>query len=142
MTINLVDFIAFLVANIVNITMVILFICRTQKLEKAEYILGLIVVAMVLPLFFIIGFNFLKHREWSFYILPIFLILFLLVELYLDYIKKIDFRNSALVWPYIVLYYLSLMGMIGYTFLVNKTFGFITLATYFLNLGATWYAHK
>jgi hypothetical protein len=139
---NTIDFIAFIAANIVNITMVILFICRTKKLEKAEYFLGLIVVAMILPLAYIVIVNFLQNREWPFYILPISLILFLLVELYLDYIKKIDFRNSTLIWPYIVLYYLGLMGMIGYTFLANKTFGFITLGTYFINLFATWYAHK
>ena len=142
MNINTIDLIAFFVANIVNIVMIVLFICRARKQEKAEYVLGLIVVSMALPLFYIIIFNFLQNREWPFYILPISLILFLLVELYLDYIKKINFRNSSLIWPYIVLYYLGLMGMIGYTFLVNKTFGFITLVTYFLNLFATWYAHK
>jgi hypothetical protein len=45
------------------------------------------------------------------------------------------------VWPYISMYYLGLMAMIGYAFLVGRIWGFVTLATYFVNLWATWYAH-
>jgi hypothetical protein len=32
------------------------------------------------------------------------------------------------------------MGMIGYAFIVGKPFGFVTLATYFANLAATFYS--
>jgi hypothetical protein len=33
------------------------------------------------------------------------------------------------------------MGMIGYTFVFGKLFGFITLATYFINLASTAYSY-
>ncbi len=69
------------------------------------------------------------------------LILFFAIELLFDYILKLDFRNTALLWPYIVVYYLALMGMIGYSFSIGRPYGFITLGTYFLGLLATWYGH-
>jgi len=54
---------------------------------------------------------------------------------------SLPFRSSRLLGPYLLLYYLSPMGMIGYAFLVSEAYGFITLATYFLNLLATWYSY-
>ncbi|MCX6035832.1 MAG: hypothetical protein NTV38_12785 [Chloroflexi bacterium] len=35
------------------------------------------------------------------------------------------------------LYYLALMGMIGYSFAIGKSFNFVTLVTYFFGLAAT-----
>ena len=137
-----IDFIVFLIANFINVIMVFLFICRKKGKEKAEYILGLLVVVMILPLILIVILNIVNGREFWFYTLIIPIILFLFVEYVLDYKMKIDFRNTSLVWPYIFLYYLALLGMVGYCFMVNKVFGFITLFTYFLNLFATWYAHS
>jgi hypothetical protein len=137
-----IDSIVFLIANFINIVMVFLFICRKKGKENAEYILGLLVVVMVLPLISIIIFNIFAGRESWFYTLIIPMIFFLVVEYVLDYQMKRDFRNTSLVWPYIFLYYLALLGMIGYCFLINKVFGFITMFTYFLNLFATWYAHS
>ncbi len=76
----------------------------------------------------------------AFIFLPLLLLLFLVIELLFDYILKIDFRSTALLWPYIIVYYLGLMGMVGYSFLIGKPYGFVTLGTYFLNLFATWYS--
>ncbi|MBU7009941.1 MAG: hypothetical protein HXS46_04580 [Theionarchaea archaeon] len=81
-------------------------------------------------------------REWWAIVLPSLLIVFLIVELILDYILKLDFRHTSLLWPYLLLYYVSLWGMIGYTFLIGTFYGGITLGTYFLNLLATWYSYS
>jgi hypothetical protein len=74
-------------------------------------------------------------------VLPLPLILHSIVELLLDYILKLDFRRTRLLGPYLVLFYLGQMGLIGYAFVVEPAYGFVTLATYFLCLGATRYAH-
>jgi len=86
--------------------------------------------------------NGINGREWWAIVLPLFLILHCVIELLLDYVLRLNFRKTALLWPYISVYYLALMGMIGYNFLVSQIYGFVTLATYFLNLLATWYAHS
>ena len=67
-----------------------------------------------------------------------------MVELLLDYVLEIDFRrtHTRLLGPYLALFYLGQMGLIGYAFVVQPVYGFVTLATYFLNLLATWYSYS
>ena len=137
-----IDLSVFIIANIINILVSIIFILRKKKQEKAEYFIGIIVMFLALPVLAFIIVNFANNREWWTYVLPAPFILYAVIELILDYILKYDFRNTPALWPYILIYYTALMGMIGYSFLVHKTYGFITLITYFINLFATWYGHK
>ena len=37
------------------------------------------------------------------------------VELLLDYVLRLEFRKTSLLWPYLFLYYLGMMGMIGWS---------------------------
>jgi hypothetical protein len=85
--------------------------------------------------------NALNQRDWWKIVLPLPLILYCLVELLFDYILKLDFRTTGLIWLYLPIFYLGLWGMIGYAFLIGRIFGFITLGTYFVSLLATWYGH-
>jgi hypothetical protein len=135
------DFSLFLIANVVNLLVTGVFIARARGFERTEYKLGLVVVALALPVITIVVLNILHQRKWWTIVLPLPLILYCLVELLFDYILKLDFRNRGLVWLYIVIFYLGLWGMIGYAFLICKIYGFITLATYFVSLFATWYGH-
>lgn len=56
------------------------------------------------------------------------------VEVVFEYILKLEFRQTWLVGPYLVLFFVSNMFMVGYTFLVRQTFGFVTLV---INFGMT-----
>lgn len=137
-----VDLLVFIMANLVNVLLIGIFLSRARGMPRLEYYLGLILIILVLPLVWVVMFN-LRHARpgWSVW-LPIPLIIFLLIELVLDYFLKSDFRHGAGLWPYLFFFYTGLLGMMGYSFAVNKTWGFITLVTYFLNLWATWYAHR
>lgn len=64
-----------------------------------------------------------------------------ILELLLDFVWKLNFRETGWLAPYLILYYLSLLGMIGYAFGVDKRCGFITLVSYFINQVATFYAY-
>jgi hypothetical protein len=66
---------------------------------------------------------------------------FLSVEVALDYILKCDFRSTLLLVPYLLAYYLSAMGMVGYSFLTERRYGFLTLVTYFLSQLAVFYSY-
>lgn len=135
-----IDLTVFLAANIINILLVIIFISRPLKWEKTEYVSGLIMIILGIPLLIFITLNFISGREWWSYILPLFMIAFLIIELFFDYIYKLNFRGTKLLIPYLIFFYLGLFGMIGYAFLTKKIFGFITLTTYFMQLFATWYS--
>ncbi len=135
-----VDNVIFIIANAANILLVGIFLARSNGRTRVEYVLGLILIALALPLSGAVILNLIGKREWWTTVLPVLLIAFLLTELALDYILKLDFRNTQLLGPYLGVYYLGLMGMIGYSFLMGRGYGFVTLSTYFLNLLATWYA--
>jgi hypothetical protein len=139
---SLVDTAVFVMANLVNLGMIGIFLARPQGWRRLERVIGLLMIVLVLPLALVVGFNAVTGREWWFVVLPLLLAVFLLVELVLDYILKRNFRQTRLLGPYLLLYYAALMGMVGYTFLTRELYGIITLVTYFLQLGATWYSYR
>ena len=102
------DFSLFLIANVVNLLVTGVFIARARGFERTEYVLGLIVVALALPVIAIVVLNILHQREWWTIVLPLPLILYCLLELLFDYILKLDFRNTGLIWLYIAIFYLGL----------------------------------
>jgi CDP-diglyceride synthetase len=113
-----------------------------SSIWKLEHVLGLVVVALILPVGAVILLNALAKREWWTIVLPLLLALYLVIELLFDYVLKLDFRNTALLWPYLAVFYVALMAMVGYSFLIKKAFGYVTLCTYFLCLLATWYSYS
>ena len=129
-----IDLIVVYIANFINVIMALLFVVRIYDLPQVDYILGIIVMILGFGLGYIAFVNWRNKRDkWETYLLiPIFL--FFTVELLLDYILNFDFRNTALVGPYILFYYVGLWGLIGYAFRFGKKWGFLTLVTYFLNM--------
>jgi len=136
------DFSLFVIANLVNILLTGIFLFRVKGYEKVEYFLGLIMVAFALPVSIIVIYNISMRREWWTIVLPVILIIYLIIELLFDYILKLNWRETSLLWPYLVVFYLALLSMIGYSFSIGESHGFITLTTYFISLFATWYAHR
>jgi hypothetical protein len=139
---HIIDITIFIIANLLNFLLIGIFISRTKGLKKLERVLGLIIVSLILPIGVAVILNIHGRRGWWTVVLPAILILFLAVELFLDYILELNFRKTRLLWPYLSLYYLALMAMIGYSFSMGKPFGFVTLGTYFLNLFVTWYSYS
>lgn len=136
-----IDITVFIIANLVNLLLVGLFFFRVSGFEQIAHTIGISITAMILPVGIIIILNIMGKREWWTIALLIPIILFFIVEIFFDYILKLDFRNNALLYPYSIIYYLGLIGILGYTFSIGRFFGFFTLFTYFLALFATWYAH-
>jgi hypothetical protein len=132
----------FIIANVVNLLLIGIFLSRVKRMVNVEFVLGIVVVAMALPLIGAVIVNILSRREWwtIFLLLP--MILYCIAELVLDYVLKMEFRSTSLLWPYLTLFYLGLIGMVGYSFSVGKAYGFATLVTYFLNLFAAWYSYS
>jgi hypothetical protein len=136
-----IDLIVVYIANLINVIMAILFTARISGLPQVEYALGIVVIIMGFALGYIAFFNKKNKRDkWDVYLLiPIFL--FFIVDLILDYILPFDFRSTAIAGPYVLLYYVGLWGLIGYSFRFDKKWGFVTLATYFMNMTLSILAH-
>ena len=131
---NRIDLIVVSIANLINLIMVSLFVARMSGLLQIEKGFGIIAMLLGFTLGYIAFLNYKKKRDiWTTYLLaPI--SLFFIVELVLDYLLNLDFRNTVIVGPYILLYYIGLRALIGYSFKFNKKWGFFTLATYFGNM--------
>ena len=141
---RVVDLGVFGIANLINLLLVVIFLARARAGTRdtlVENIAGWITVAMALPLIAAIIVNIAAKRGAWLWILPLVTVIFLIVEFILDYALKIDFRSTGLLVPYLILYYLGQFAMVGYTFMIGKPYGFITLVTYFINLAATFYSY-
>ncbi len=135
-----VDLTVFSLANLMNIIMVLVFLARASGMPRINTV-GVIWVAFIVVLSIVVFLNVRGRRKWWTIVLPSLLIAFLFLEIILDYILRIDFRSTRLLGPYLLLYYLALFGMIGYSFQIGKRFGIVTLVTYFINQIATFYSY-
>jgi hypothetical protein len=139
---RILDISVFVVANLTNLLLAVMFLLRGCNRPRTGNVFGWSAVVLGIPLFGVVILNGLANRPWWTLALPALMVAFDLVEFLFDFLLKFDFRHSRWVGLYLVLFYLALMGMIGYGFAVGKPFGFITLATYFVSLAATWYAQS
>ena len=136
------DLVAVVAANLFNLLMTAIFLTRPKGWKRFERVAGLAMVGMAVPLGAAVILNLLAKRGWWFVVLPLPLILHCIVELLLDYILKLDFRKTRLLGPYLALFYLGQMGLIGYAFIVEPAYGFATLATYFLVIRPSQWASE
>ena len=136
-----IDLTVFVIAILTNLLLAVMFLFRARGKSKIGNAFGWGAVLLGIPLLPAVVLNAIAGRPWWTFVLPGLLIIYDAVEFVLDYLFKFDFRHSRWLGPYLGLYYLALMGMIGYTFTIGKPFGFITLTTYFINLAATAYSY-
>jgi CDP-diglyceride synthetase len=141
MTPSVVDNGMVILANAFNLLVVGVFLARANKLRQLEWVLGLVIVLLALPTATAVIANVLAGREWWTYLLLILFLSYCILELLLDYVFKSDFRKTNFLYAYLTVFYLAALAMIGYSFGVQKLYGFITLGTYFLSLIAAWYSY-
>ena len=135
------DLVVVIVANLLNLILSLIFLNRIFGRMEWEHGLGYGTLIMIVPLTVVALTNLVRERGWAFWLLPLVMVVFLIVEFVLDYWLKFNFRRTAWLGPYLLGYYLALFAMIGYAFMAGKSYGFITLITYFINLAATFFSY-
>lgn len=135
------DLAVVVIANLLNLILSLIFLNRVFGHAAWEHWLGYGTLIMALPLTAIALLNVAGRRGWAFWVLPLIMVMYLALEFIFDYWLKFNFRQTAWLGPYLLVYYLALFAMIGYAFLVNKFYGFLTLITYFINLAATFHSY-
>ena len=129
-----------IIANVNNVLMISIFISRIYNYQRIEYFLG--IVFMVIPLMWM----FVKAVEMSqpfIHMLQLgLMICFIIVELILDYILKLEFRqNQSIVIPYVTLFYASFGGMIGIASPSGKHWMLITIITFLIMVALSFVMH-
>ena len=135
--------IIFIISSIIfNISVSIIYIATKFGNMELLQVSGIIVIFLIIP-FTITLLGYLKKKEEKKIIISVVIILFyLFLELLLDYILIIPFRDMlALHIPYIIVFYAADFCMIGVTFNKNKKMGYVVIATFLILLGCLIYRY-
>ena len=120
-------------ANLINVLVISVLIARLSNRPKIEYWLGIILILSIVPLayLFITAFGFKRH--FLYFIQIGLMITYLVVELMLDYILKVDFRqNQRIVLPYIMLFFSGTGGMIGVASHAGKVWTIVSIISFLI----------
>ncbi|MBI9070882.1 MAG: hypothetical protein JEY94_04755 [Melioribacteraceae bacterium] len=136
------DFLGAVIANFNNLLLIGIFVARVFKYPKIEYWLGALFILTVLPLILMFVKAFSFDRDVLYLVQLILMISFILLELFLDYIFKIDFRqNRMIVIPYLTLFYASFGGMIGIASQAGKPWSITTIITFLIMTATSLIMH-
>ncbi len=126
-----IDLLGSVIANVNNILLIGIFLARLRKYKKTEYWLGLLFILSIIPLIIMFVKAFESDRAILYFIQLGLMISFVVLELSLDYILKIDFRKKKIiVIPYVTLFYAAVGGMIGVAGQNGKQWLIITVTTF------------
>ncbi len=122
-----------ILANLINILVISVFIARLSNRPKIEYWFGIILILSIVPLIYLfitaIGFK----RPLLYFIQIGLMIIYLVVELMLDYILKIEFRQTqSIVIPYVMLFFAGTGGMIGIASNAGKVWTILTIISFLI----------
>jgi len=113
------------------------FIARMTKNPKVEWVFGLFLLLLVIPVAYLQVSAFYLPRPRIYFVWIGLFSLYLLIELLLDYLFKVPFRDVH--WQvilYVTLFFGSFGGMIGVASLAGRPWGFVAtigfLSTTFL----------
>ncbi|NVM19562.1 MAG: hypothetical protein HWN80_17805 [Candidatus Lokiarchaeota archaeon] len=135
--------IIFIISSIIfNILVSGLYIATKLGNMELVQVIGIIILFLIIP-FTITLIGYVKEKEEKKIIISLIIILFyFFLEILLDYILIIPFRDIlALHIPYIIVFYAADFSMIGVTFDKNKKMGFLVLITFGILIGCLIYMY-
>jgi len=108
------NYLGALTAVLINVLLIALFIARLSHRPRIEYWLGIVIILGIVPLCYLFITAIGLKRPPLYFIQIGLMIAYLVVELLVDYILKIEFRQTKqLVIPYVTLFFAATGGMIG-----------------------------
>ena len=139
---NTLDLTGSIIANFNNVILILIFAARIYHYPRVEYWLGILFILTIIPLIFILANSLSMERPLLYYIQLILVIFFIVVELLLDYILQINFRNnSEILIPYLILFYAPFGGMIGVASRSGKGWTIITIISFLIMTAASLTMH-
>ena len=114
----------------------VIFITTKLGFLILRQVFGALIMILIIP-FTVVLIGYVKEKAEKQKIIPLVVILFyFFLELTLDYILRIPFREIlALHIFYIVVFYAASFNMIGVSFRINRKMGFVVTITFWISLG-------
>lgn len=109
----------------------LVFVFRLLGRPRVEYWLGIFELLLAIPLVYLLIKAPAEHRPALYYIQIAAILLWLVVELFLDYILKIDFRQTRwMVITYVVLFFAGAGGLLGIAANSGKPWSLIAIVLF------------
>ena len=142
MNLNAIELIFTASALLFNLLIAGVYIATQQANERWMSRFGKAFIALAVPFGMVLVDGLIAGREvWMLAVLGLTLV-YILVELLLDFVWKIEFRKMfALHVPYLILFYSVLFGLIGFAFSINQTVGWLVSVTFWLLLASLIYMY-
>ena len=123
-----------------NISVSALYIATKLGEMVIVQVCGGIVISLMVP-FTITLLGYMREKAKKRPIIShVFILFYIFLELLLDYILKIPFREIlAIHVPYIIVFYAALFSMIGVSFEKNKKMGSVVIVTFLILMGCLIY---
>jgi hypothetical protein len=125
---------------IFNISVSALYIATKLGDMRLVGVSGGIVISLIVPFAITLLGYVRKKAEKKTILSHVFILFYLFLELFLDYILRIPFREIlAIHVPYIIVFYAALFSMIAVSFEKNKKMGSLVIATFLILIGCLIY---
>jgi hypothetical protein len=126
---------------IFNISVSALYIAVKLGDTLLVQVCGGIVISLIVPFTITLTGYIRKKAEKRTIVSHVFILFYLFLELLLDYILRIPFREIlAIHVPYIIVFYAALFSMIAVSFEINKKMGALVIATFLILIGCLIYS--
>lgn len=103
-----------MVTILIYVLIVLVFVARLGGNSRAEHVLGLAVVALLVPLVYLLFAARGSGRSALYLVQLSLMIAYLVAELLLDYVFRLDFRNVRwMAISYVTLFFAATGGMLG-----------------------------
>jgi len=137
---KLMDIIFICSSIIFNISVSVLYVAEKLGNKVLVQVSGAIVLSLIIP-FTITLLGYMKKKAKKRTIIShAFILFYLFLELLLDYILKIPFREILTIHvPYIIVFYVAMFSMIGVSFDKNRKMGFVVTMTFLILIGCLIY---
>ena len=137
---KLMDVIFICSSVIFNISVSALYIATKLGNMLLVGVSGGIVISLIVPFAITLLGYMRKKAEKKTILSHVFILFYLFLELFLDYILRIPFREIlAIHVPYIIVFYAALFSMIAVSFEKNKKMGSLVIATFLILIGCLIY---
>jgi hypothetical protein len=114
-----------ILAHMIYITCILLFCARLFDKPRMEHWLGLLLMLALIPLTYLILMARTYTRHPLYYVQLSLMVAFLIVELLLDYVLKIEFRHERwMVIAYVMLFFGATGGMLGVAATAGRAWAF------------------
>jgi hypothetical protein len=134
------DLILVIAAVLFHLSIVGVYIAQKKGRDKLVHSFGTITLLLGVPLAVVFGHYIISGEPLWKLISFGFIFLYLLTELLLDFVFKIDFRKMLVPHIlYIILFYIAIIGFIRMSFAVSTTWGYAVSVAFWILLGALIY---